>query len=95
MVGSCLSLQVGAALAMSLFPAAGSWGTTTVRLAIAAVMSHRLRELAWVGLALVGMGLFLVADLTGHGSLDALGVVLALAAGPAAVARAVPGSSWP
>ncbi|MDT9592099.1 EamA family transporter [Nocardioides zeae] len=141
-LGSCVSLQFGAAMAMSLFPVVGSWGTTAVRLAIAslvllvlvrprvrhwrrtewvavvafgltfagmngffyaaidrlplgvtvsiqflgplalaAALSRRLRELGWVGLALAGMALFLVADLTGHSVLDPLGVALALAAG--------------
>lgn len=36
-LGSCASLQAGAALATQLFPYAGSWGVTFVRLAIAAV----------------------------------------------------------
>jgi inner membrane transporter RhtA len=35
-LGSCTSLQVGAALAMRLFPIAGATGTTLLRLAIAA-----------------------------------------------------------
>ena len=37
-VGSCLSLQFGAALATQLFPVAGPWGVTSVRLAAAALI---------------------------------------------------------
>lgn len=37
-LGSCLSLQFGAALAVSLFPIAGVLGTTTLRLAFAALI---------------------------------------------------------
>ncbi len=37
-LGSCISLQFGAALATQLFPALGSWGTTTLRLGLAAVV---------------------------------------------------------
>ncbi|MET0198591.1 MAG: EamA family transporter [Rhodococcus fascians] len=38
MVGSCLSLQFGAALAVQIFPVAGSWAVTAARLAIAAAL---------------------------------------------------------
>ncbi|HVT70800.1 MAG TPA: EamA family transporter [Trebonia sp.] len=37
-LGSCASFQVGAALATRLFPVAGPWGTTLLRLAIAAAV---------------------------------------------------------
>lgn len=37
-LGSCLSLQFGAALAVALFPIAGVLGTTTLRLAFAALI---------------------------------------------------------
>lgn len=37
-MGSCLSLQFGAALASHLFPVAGAWGVTSVRLAAAALI---------------------------------------------------------
>jgi inner membrane transporter RhtA len=140
-LGSCASLQFGAALATTLFPEIGTWATTSFRLALAAVvlllivrprfrhwtraqwlpvigfgvtlaamngffyagidriplgvavaieflgplglsavMSRRPRDLAWIGLALVGMGLFFVNDLTGAGRLDPLGVVFVLIA---------------
>lgn len=34
-IGSCISLQVGAALAIHLFDDGGTWGTTAVRLLVA------------------------------------------------------------
>ncbi|MBO1031081.1 EamA family transporter [Tessaracoccus sp. SD287] len=37
-MGSCLSLQFGAALATQLFPVAGAWGVTSVRLVAAALI---------------------------------------------------------
>lgn len=37
-VGACVSLQFGAAVAVQLFPHLGSWGVTTLRLGIAAVI---------------------------------------------------------
>ncbi|MFK4761831.1 EamA family transporter [Microbacterium sp. ZW T5_45] len=37
-VGSCLSLPFGAAVAAQLFPALGSWGVTALRVGIAAVL---------------------------------------------------------
>ncbi|MFE5775004.1 DMT family transporter [Brachybacterium sp. NPDC056505] len=37
-LGSCTSLQFGAALAAQLFPALGSWGVTCLRLGIAAIV---------------------------------------------------------
>ncbi|EFK54925.1 hypothetical protein HMPREF0291_10183 [Corynebacterium genitalium ATCC 33030] len=36
--GSCIALQLGAALAVQLFPHAGSWATASLRLLIAAVI---------------------------------------------------------
>lgn len=141
-LGSCLSLQLGAALAVRLFPVLGAAGTTALRLGIAAlvllaiarpslralrgeqwravllfgvvlagmngcfyaaiariplgtavaveflgplvlaaVLSPRRRDLLWVLLALVGIGMFGLESLAGAASLDPLGVVLALAAG--------------
>jgi inner membrane transporter RhtA len=37
-VGSCVSLQFGAAVAVQLFPQLGPWGVTTLRLGLAAVI---------------------------------------------------------
>ncbi|MCF8608527.1 EamA family transporter, partial [Gordonia sp. HY442] len=37
-VGSCTSLQFGAAIAVDLFDEMGSWGVTFLRLAIAAAV---------------------------------------------------------
>ncbi|WP_394161855.1 EamA family transporter [Galactobacter valiniphilus] len=37
-LGSCISLQFGAALAYQLFPAVGAWGMTTLRLGLAAIV---------------------------------------------------------
>ncbi|KAA9392954.1 DMT family transporter [Kocuria coralli] len=37
-IGSCISLQFGAAVAVQLFPHLGAWGVTTLRLGIAAVI---------------------------------------------------------
>ena len=37
-LGSCISLQFGAAIAAQLFPAMGPFGVTLVRLALAAVI---------------------------------------------------------
>jgi inner membrane transporter RhtA len=160
-IGSCTSLQVGAALAVHLFALGGSTGTTLLRLGLAAlvllavvrprvrswtglqwravlalglslgamngcfyaaisridlgtavtieflgpltlsaVLSRRVRDLLWVGLALAGV---VVLGLTGEhhgGSLDPVGVVFALLAGgcwaayimaSARVGRLVPG----
>ena len=140
--GSCVSLQFGAALAMSLFPLVGPWTTTLCRLflsgllltlvmrpqarqwsqsqwvsvaffglslgtmnaffyvaishiplgtavtiefigplALSAVLSHSIRDVLWVGLAIVGVGLFGVERLLGLSSLRPIGVVCALGAG--------------
>ncbi|CAM3997435.1 EamA family transporter [Helcobacillus massiliensis] len=142
-LASATSLQIGASLGVSLFPAFGPWGTTSLRLLVAAVvlmlitrpaihrwtlpqwravglfgvvlavmngfffaaidrlplgvavaiefigpltlaavLSRRARDLAWVGLAVLGIGLFFVDDLMGHGgaALDPLGVLFILIA---------------
>jgi inner membrane transporter RhtA len=73
-LGSCTSLQFGAALAAHLFPALGSWGTTTVRLGIAALVllvlvrpaAHRWTRAQWrsvlgFGLAMGAMNGFFYA----------------------------------
>ncbi len=141
-VGSCMSLQFGAAAAVHLFDDLGSWGVTQLRLGIAAVillvvarprmlrwtwpqwraitafglvlalmngcfyaaidriplgtavaveflgplilsatLSRRRSDLAWVGLAFVGMVLLGVDSVLGTTSLDPIGVVFALFAG--------------
>lgn len=62
-LASCISLQFGAALAVHLFPAIGSWGTTTLRLGIAAVVLlaitrpkiHRFTREQWVAVAVFGV----------------------------------------
>ena len=140
--GSCVSLQFGAALAMSLFPLVGPWTTTLCRLflsgllltlvmrpqahqwsqsqwvsvaffglslgtmnaffyvaishiplgtavtiefigplVLSAVLSRSIRNMLWVGLAVVGVGLFGVERLLGLSSLRPIGVVCALGAG--------------
>lgn len=140
--GSCVSLQFGAALAMSLFPLVGPWTTTLCRLflsgllltlvmhpqahqwsrsqwvsvaffglslgimnaffyvaishiplgtavtiefigplVLSAVLSHSIRDVLWVGLAMVGVGLFGVERLFELSSLRPVGVVCALGAG--------------
>ncbi|TGO06682.1 EamA family transporter [Serinibacter arcticus] len=64
-LGSCLSLQVGAAFAAQLFPALGPGGTTFLRLGIAALVLLvvlRPRVRAWnrsQWLAILGLGLAL------------------------------------
>lgn len=37
-IGSCISLQIGAAFAVQLFPQLGAWGVTTLRLGVAALV---------------------------------------------------------
>ncbi|WP_422114676.1 EamA family transporter [Brachybacterium sp. UNK5269] len=62
-LGSCVSLQFGAALATQLFPALGSWGTTALRLGIAAAVLmvivrpklHRFSREQWIAVALFGV----------------------------------------
>ena len=65
MLGSCVSLQFGAALAMSLFPLVGPWTTTLCRLFISGlllvlVMRPQVRQWSrsqWVSVALFGLSL--------------------------------------
>lgn len=62
-LGSCVSLQFGAALATQLFPALGSWGTTALRLGIAAAVLmvivrprlHRFTREQWLAVVLFGV----------------------------------------
>lgn len=62
-LGSCLSLQFGAALATQLFPAIGSWGTTALRLGLAAAVLlvivrpkvHRFTRQQWIAVAIFGV----------------------------------------
>lgn len=67
-VGSCLSLQFGSVFAMMLFPQLGSWGVTTMRLGIAALVlaafvrpsvrawrAHQWKAVALFGLSFAGM----------------------------------------
>lgn len=66
-LGSCVSLQFGAALAVHLFPVAGSWGTTLFRLALASLLMIvvvRPRPRRWdreQWRAVLGFGLTLAA----------------------------------
>lgn len=73
-IGSCLSLQFGAALATQLFPVFGSWGTTVIRLGAASLLLLALfRPKVWqwtrqqwlavtlFGLTLAGMNGFFYA----------------------------------
>ncbi|PCE14638.1 multidrug DMT transporter permease [Microbacterium sp. SZ1] len=140
-IGSCLSLPFGAAVAAQLFPVLGPWGVTSMRVAIAAlllvvivrprprrwtrsqwtaavlfgfslaamnaffyaaidriplgpavaieflgplvlaaILTRRLADAAWVGVALVGMALLAVDGLIGAEPLDPLGVLFVLVA---------------
>lgn len=62
-LGSCFSLQFGAALATQLFPAIGSWGTTALRLGIAAIVLlvivrpkvHRFTRQQWIAVIIFGV----------------------------------------
>ncbi|MFC7374585.1 DMT family transporter [Brachybacterium sp. GCM10030268] len=62
-LGSCFSVQFGAALATHLFPALGSWGTTALRLGLAAVLLmaivrpkfHRFTRQQWIAVAAFGV----------------------------------------
>ncbi|MGO2310470.1 MAG: EamA family transporter [Brachybacterium tyrofermentans] len=61
-LGSCISLQFGAALATQLFPELGPWGTTSLRLGIAALVLlvivrpklHRFTREQWIAVLLFG-----------------------------------------
>lgn len=140
-IGSCLSLPFGAAIAAQLFPVLGPWGVTSLRVAIAAllllvivrprprrwnraqwtaavlfgvslaamngffyaaidriplgpavaieflgplvlaaVLTRRLADAVWVGVALLGMALLGVDGMTGADPLDPLGLVFILIA---------------
>ncbi|MFY9714680.1 MAG: EamA family transporter [Microbacterium sp.] len=140
-IGSCLSLPFGAAIATQLFPVLGAWGVTSLRIAIAAlllvvivrprprgwtreqwtaaalfglslagmngffyaaidriplgpavaieflgplilaaVLTRRLADAAWVGVALLGMALLGVDGMIGADPLDPLGVLFILIA---------------
>lgn len=62
-LASCVSLQFGAALAVHLFPALGSWGTTTLRLGLAGAVLlaitrpklHRFTREQWIAVAVFGV----------------------------------------
>lgn len=62
-IGSCFSLQFGAALATQLFPAIGSWGTTALRLGLAALVLlvvvrpkvHRFTRQQWLAVVAFGV----------------------------------------
>ena len=64
-IGSCLSLPFGAAVAAQLFPALGSWGVTALRVTIAAVvvmlavrpLVHRWDRRQWTAAVLFGVSL--------------------------------------
>lgn len=64
-LASCFSLQFGAALATQLFPEIGSWGTTALRLGIAAIVLlivvrpkvHRFTRQQWVAVAVFGVAI--------------------------------------
>lgn len=75
-IGSCLSLPFGAAIAAQLFPVLGSWGTTSLRIGLAAVIMlivvrPRVRgwtKQQWVtailfGVSLTGMNGFFYAGI--------------------------------
>jgi len=140
-VGSCLSLPFGAAVAAQLFPALGAWGVTALRvgiaaillavivrprvrgwtrqqwwaallfgfslaamngsfyaaieriplgpavaieflgpLVLAAVLTRRIGDALWVGVAVAGMALLGVDGMVGSEGLDPVGVIFALVA---------------
>ncbi|WP_237196187.1 EamA family transporter [Rothia nasimurium] len=141
-IGSCISLQIGAAFAVQLFPQLGAWGVTTLRLGVAAlvicaltrprfwawdlpqwiavallgasfafmngafyhaiellplglavsvefigplvlaaVLSHRLIDGLWIGLATIGMALIGVEKASGAEHISTQGLAFALVAG--------------
>ena len=162
-IGSCLSLPFGAAIATQLFPVLGAWGVTSLRIAIAAlllvvivrprprrwtreqwtaaalfglslavmngffyaaidriplgpavaieflgplvlaaVLTRRLADAAWVAVALIGMALLGIDGMIGADPLDPLGVLFILIAAvfwvmyirmSARVGSIIPGSS--
>lgn len=67
-IGSCISLQLGAALAIELFPHAGTWGTASIRLLMAGTILglivrpkfHTWNRKQWIGVALFGASLGLM-----------------------------------
>src|SRR5699024_7126845 len=67
-IGSCISLQLGAALAIELFPFAGAWGTAAIRLLMAGTLLmlltrpkfHTWSRQQWFGVALFGAALGLM-----------------------------------
>ena len=140
-IGSCLSLPFGAAVAAQLFPVLGPWGVTSLRVAIAALLlvvivrprpgrwttqqwtaavlfgvslaamngffyaaidriplgpavaieflgplvlaallTRRVADAVWVGVAVIGMALLAVDGLLGAEPLDPLGIVFILIA---------------
>lgn len=78
-LGSCISLQMGAAAAVHLFPALGPWGVTTIRLGVAGLLvillslATRARPWTWsartwgsvavLGASLAGMNGFFFASI--------------------------------
>lgn len=67
-IGSCISLQLGAALAIELFPFTGAWGTAAIRLLMAGTLLmlltrpkfHTWSRQQWFGVALFGASLGLM-----------------------------------
>ena len=61
-LGSCISLQIGAAFAVQLFPQLGAWGVTNLRLGVAALVICALTRPRfwawnlpqWIAVALLG-----------------------------------------
>lgn len=67
-IGSCISLQLGASLAIQLFPHAGTWGTASMRLLMASAILliiarpkvHTWNREKWISAALFGVSLGLM-----------------------------------
>ncbi|MFW8567733.1 EamA family transporter [Corynebacterium propinquum] len=67
-IGSCISLQLGSALAVKLFDDGGTWGTSAVRLLVAAVVLlaitrprvHEWNRQQWAGVLGLGLSLGLM-----------------------------------